>query len=155
MQKQKWVSVVSGCCLTWLVQQGFAAEAPPTGTPPLTQILVNLQSKGFTDIRKIEFEDGVYKVDMVSQFGKETDLRLNPENGEILSTKTGSTHRNPHLLTVSPLEAAKKVEAAGYHSAYKIELKEGEYEVEALDARNHKTELTVNGKSGKVSKKWL
>jgi hypothetical protein len=155
MSKEKWLSAISGCCLTLLVQQGFAAEAPPVGTPPLTQVLVNLQSKGYTDIRKIKFEDGVYKVDMVSKFGKETDLKLDPQNGAILSTKTGSTHRNPHLLAVSPLEAVKKVEAAGYHSVYKIELKEGEYEVEALDAKNHKAELTVNGKSGKVSKKWL
>jgi uncharacterized membrane protein YkoI len=155
MSKQKLLSMIAGFGLILLVQQGFAAEAPPAGSPQLSQILVNLQSKGYTDIRKIEFEDGVYKVDMVSKLGKETDLKLSPENGEILSTKTGSTHRNPHLLAVSPLEAAKKVEAAGYHSIYKIELKEDEYEIEALDAKNDKAELTINGKNGKVSKKWL
>jgi hypothetical protein len=155
MKKIKLIALVAACCMAAAYQGIFAGEIPPANTMSVVQVLNNLQSKGYANVYKIEFEDGAYKVKMISTDGKVTELKLNPQTGAIIETKQETSNRKLPALSLTVLQAAQKVEAAGYHGVYKIKMESNEFEVEALDQNNKKVDLNVDGQSGKITKDWF
>ncbi len=122
----------------------YAAEDMPAKSLPITTIINNLESKGYT-AKEIKFKDSSYHVDAINKQGKEVDLTVNPETGVLNQTEKNT-------LTLSIQNAAKKVEAAGYRSIYYIKADDDKYVVKALDKDGKKVSLDVNGTSGEISK---
>lgn len=156
MKKRVLVSLLIGSIIS-ITSIALAEESLPKHSPPLSEILKNLQEKGYKNIYKIEMNEGAYEVDAVSLFGTETDMRVNPYNGEILESHLGIAHKwsKVHFFGLSALQAAQNVEAMGYHSIYKIEAKDDKYQVKALNATDNATVLEVNTKNGEIKKEWF
>src|SRR5262249_55498972 len=65
----------------------FSDERPPDGAKKLSEIVKALEDQGLGGITEIEFEDGVWKIEVHNPDGSETDLRVDPLSGQILPRK--------------------------------------------------------------------
>jgi len=156
MTKQTWMALVLGIFSAFTVQITVAHEAPQN-VPNIVPVIQHLQSKGYVPIHEIKFDDGMYKAEIWKGNDQEIKLEINPQTKEITQTKTKQeTHPALPAVKLSLLEIVKKVEAAGYHSVYKIKFKMSRYEVKALDKEGKKVELNVDANTGKVNKEgWF
>jgi uncharacterized membrane protein YkoI len=147
MKKQSIIIAMATSFLLLFVAPIMAADNKVT-LPPLSQILQSLQTQGYSIVRKIKFDDGIYKAEVINQQGKEVKIEVNAQTGKIIKPQG-----NKNRLTL--LEATQKAEKEGYHNIYKIEADDDEYEVKALDKDGKKVELEIDATTGKVSKKWF
>ena len=115
----------------------------------MVKVLNDLKAKGYTIVKKVEFDDdnGEYKADVVNAAGKDLEIIVNPKTGKMVKPKEDITGWNA-------LEIAKKVQDAGYKNIYEIntELMGDEYKVKALDEQGEKISIKVDIKSGKITK---
>jgi hypothetical protein len=65
----------------------FSDERPPAGTKPLSEIIRALEDQGLGGITEVEFDDGVWKIEVHQPDGKELDIRVDPMSGQIQSRK--------------------------------------------------------------------
>jgi len=65
----------------------FSDEQPPAGAKPLSEIIKALEDQGMTTITEVEFDGGVWKIEVHMPDGKEVDLRVDPVSGEIRGRK--------------------------------------------------------------------
>ncbi len=76
-----------------LAMPAFAGSALATDdrmptSAELAKITASLQAAGYTSWEEIEFDDGRWEVDdAIAADGKEYDLKLDPQNFEIVSTR--------------------------------------------------------------------
>lgn len=147
MKKHTLVALLGGCLLAFSTQAVLADDIPTTSIQ-MSSILQNLQTKGYNNVKKIKFEDGEYEAKVINAQGREEKLHINPQTGAILNAPKAAQ------ANITALEAAKKVEAAGYHNIYKLEAEDGnEYEVKAIDKNGKKAELKVNATTGEITPK--
>jgi uncharacterized membrane protein YkoI len=64
----------------------MAGEAPATGVSAQS-INDQLKAAGYTDIDDVEMEDGVWTAEAKGPDGKKVELKLDPTDGHIISTK--------------------------------------------------------------------
>ena len=126
------------------------ADDIPSNALPISKILQDLHAKGYTLIKKVEFEHGTYEVKAIGPNGNKMKLQVNPQTGEITNNKSNNAKM------MSMLDAVKKVESAGYHNIYKIKQEDNKYEVKALDKNGKKVELKINADTGEIKKEgWF
>jgi hypothetical protein len=65
----------------------FSDELPPAGAKPLSEIVKAVEAQGLGRITEVEFEDGVWQIEVHKQDGGELDVRVDPMSGEITSPK--------------------------------------------------------------------
>ncbi len=145
MKKRIIPSVCSGFILSFMTQIAIADDIP-TRSLPMSQILQHLLSKGYHTIQEVEFDDGLYEVEALDEQGNQIILRMNPQTGDLI--KNQNTQKYP----ISLLEAAQKIEGAGYHSIYKIESHGSQYEVKALGKEDTIVKLRVDANTGKINR---
>jgi uncharacterized membrane protein YkoI len=116
---------------------------------PMSTVLQNLKMNGYEIIGKVELENDVYDIDAMSPQGKELAITMNAHSGEITSPK-----QNP-LPRISLMEAVRRVEGSGYHQVSKVEYGSGKYVVKALDEKDKKVKLKVDGTTGEITKAWF
>ncbi|MBS0359524.1 MAG: PepSY domain-containing protein [Proteobacteria bacterium] len=145
MKKQIILSTFSSLILTLTTLTALADDVPSSSVQ-MSKILQNLQSKGYSNVREIEFEEGVYEVKAMTAQGNKIKIYVNPQTGEIINNAKAERNR------MSALEVVQKLESAGYHNIYKIESHGHKYEVKAFDQNRKKAELKVDGNTGKISK---
>jgi hypothetical protein len=63
---------------------GQAAAAPAAGTQLPADIVRSLEGRGYTALRDVELDDGVWEVEATSSAGKPVDLVVEPGSGKIL-----------------------------------------------------------------------
>ncbi len=147
MRKRSFTVILIGLFLTFGFQPAIA-DTVPASAMPLSKILENLQSKGYTIFREIEFLNGLYVTKAFNAQGQNLKIRINPQTGEIVEPKAQAT-------TLSLIDVTKKLENAGYHSITKISFDRGEYEAVALDKDGKQVDLDIDGKTGQVNKDWF
>ncbi len=125
------------------------ANAMKSEPGQMVKVLNDLKSKGYTIVKKIEFneDNGDYKADVVNAAGKDLEISVNPKTGKMVKPKDDVTGWNA-------LEIAQKVQHAGYKNIYEIntELMGNEYKVKALDEKGEKISIKVEIQSGKITK---
>lgn len=149
---RKLIFIMLTMGLSLSLQPVYAADtptAPAARNLPMSTVLQNLKMNGYEIISKIELDKEVYNIEALSPQGKELSITMNAQSGEITSPKT-----NP-LPRVSLLDAVKRVEGSGYHDLYKVEYSGGKYIVRALDQKDKKVKLKVNGDTGEIAKAWF
>ncbi|HAT9776981.1 TPA: PepSY domain-containing protein [Legionella pneumophila subsp. pneumophila] len=144
MKKRIILSVCSGFILSCVIQTAKANNIPAHSLP-VSQILKNLQNKGFKNIREVKFDDGIYEVEALDDRGNGYVLRVYPTTGELI--KNQKIQNN----AISTLEVAQKIEAEGYRFIYKIESHGSHYDVEALSKEDKKVELKIDADTGKIT----
>jgi hypothetical protein len=65
----------------------FSDERPPAGAKPLSEIIRALEDQGLGGVTEVEFDDGVWKIEVHQPDGKELDIRVDPLSGQIQSRK--------------------------------------------------------------------
>ena len=149
MNKQIIISVFGGVLLA-CTSHTVLADDIPTTLLPMSTILQDLQSKGYDNIRKIKFEHDVYEVEAISKQGTKIKLSVNPQTGKIANSPMMQKN------SLSMRSIVQKVEAAGYHSIYKVKSEDNKYEIKALDKNNKKVELNVDAQTGEIKKEgWF
>ncbi len=145
MKKSVINSLIAASILTFSSSVIFANDAP-TSSLPMSTILQNLKKAGYPAIEKVKFDDGKYKVEAINAQGQEETVYVNAQSGLVEAKQAKAANK------VTALDAAQKVEAAGYHNIYKIDSEEDSYEVKAIDKNGKEVKLKVNATSGAVSK---
>lgn len=155
MTRQALILVFTGLCMTLAMQPTYAAEpAQPAAETvqakvPMSSVLQNLKMNGYEIVSKVELENDVYEIEAMSPQGKELSITMNAHSGEITSPK-----ENP-LPRISLPEAVKRVEGSGYHDISKVEYSSGKYVIKALDEKDKKVKLKVDGTTGEITKPWF
>ena len=137
--------------LTMLFTLSLFADRIDDNTKPINEIIEVIENAGYTEIKEIEYDDGVWKVTVFLE-GKKRKLTLHPETGEVIkdkaSTYTGYMERVPK--DAMPLaKLVKSLNENGYKAITEISLDGGVWEIEVY-VDNKKKELMVNVKTGKV-----
>lgn len=61
----------------------FADEVPPANAKPLSEIIKALEDQGYKTITEVEFEDGVWEIEVHQPKDKEVKLKVDAVSGEI------------------------------------------------------------------------
>ena len=131
------------------------ADSTSHGSLETPEVIIHLQEQGYTSIEEIVLNHNSYEAIVITAENKITKLFIDAETNEIYDSKPIAKNGikfHPAKLTM--LEAVKKVEEAGYHHIYHIELIDGKYKVKALYKNEVSTELNVDGNTGVLKKKW-
>jgi uncharacterized membrane protein YkoI len=133
-----WLSAI-------LLGSSFTVFALTNNNPlPISNVLEQLQKAGYSNVQKIEYEHGVYKVEMLNDQGYKTKLRMDATTGTILKPVT--TTKNITNLQ----QIVKNLQNAGYRNIRKIEMEQGQYKVTAYDNQGQKIKLKVNAATGNI-----
>jgi hypothetical protein len=127
---------------------GATAFAQTLGARPDTaEVIRQLESRGFTDIREFDFDDGFYEVEARSPNGRRVELTVDPASGDILHPD--------YTRLLSAAEIATLLEQGGYTDVRSIERDDGLYEAEALTAAGQAVELKLDPRDGRVVREEL
>jgi hypothetical protein len=113
----------------------------------MSEIAKRLQAVGYSNIKEIEFEHGLYYAEVYSKDGCALKLKIDPYTGEYQRPGVNK------LEGLSLSDALKKAAAAGYLQVNRAEVKGGIYELRALDAQGHKVKVLVDPATGNLSVK--
>ena len=61
----------------------FSDESPPANAKPLSEIVKSIEDKGYKTITELEFDDGVWKIEVHQPGGKEVHIKVDPVSGAI------------------------------------------------------------------------
>ena len=115
-----------------------AAAAVIQGSPDVQQIL---GAAGYTDVREIEFSDGLWEAEARGSDARWHELHIDPANGQIFSAKDSS---------LSLAQIAATLEKAGYREVHDLDREDGIWEADATDASGQRVELRLAGIDGRV-----
>jgi uncharacterized membrane protein YkoI len=103
-------------------------------------------------VTSIDLDDGVWEVD-VTKGGTSHEVRLDGDTNKVLSDKTESDDDKVPSSQLTAAEVAEKAAARGTVTAVEFddEKSSATWEVETTD-KGKETELTVDGRSGKITK---
>ena len=126
-----------------------ADEIPGQDSKNITEVLAKLESKGFTYISSIKFDDYLWKVKTLSN-GQETKYRIDPGTLTITKIKTErEDDLQPPEETASLKEALNLVYEKGYKTIRAIEFDKGRWEVSVID-NNVERELIIDPDTKKI-----
>ena len=149
------LSVVIFALVTFILGSAvvFAAvdadEIPGENSKSITDVLAKLESKGYSYISSIEFDDYLWKVKTLSN-AQETKYRVDPGTLEITKIKTEKEDdMQPPKETGSLKEALNLVCEKGYKTIRAIEFDKGRWEVNVID-NNVERELIIDPDTKKI-----
>ena len=118
-----------------------AAFAATIGGPE--DIRSKLQAAGYSEIKEIEFDSGLWEADVRRADGSWADIAIDPNSGEIFDSRDG---RN--VLDVRGITDV--LERAGYSELSDLESDGALWEAEARDNKGQRVELRISGINGRV-----
>jgi hypothetical protein len=80
-------SVLVGLAMSQARAGWFSDEQPPAGAKPLSEVIKVVEDQRLGAITEVEFEDGVWKIEVHKPDGGEIDLRVDPISGQIQARK--------------------------------------------------------------------
>jgi len=106
-------------------------------------IATKLTTAGYTEVREIEFDDGLWEAEVRRADGRWGEVHIEPVSGVILDAQQTTS-----LLDAAGIRAA--LEAAGYSAIDDVDRDGATYDVDATDVRGQRVELRVSGIDGQV-----
>jgi Peptidase propeptide and YPEB domain len=61
----------------------FSDELPSASAKPLSEIIKAVEDKGYKTITDVEFDDGVWRIEVHQPDGNEVHINVDPANGTI------------------------------------------------------------------------
>jgi len=148
MKNATLISICLGSVLAFTAPLTLAEDAK-SQPGQMVKVLDNLKEKGYIIIKKIGFdkEKGNYKAKVVNAQGKNIEIQINPESGEMIKPKG-------EMEGMTAIEIAKKVQDGGYTNIDEIntEILGDHYDVKIVDDKGNKLSLKVDAKSGNITK---
>lgn len=124
----------------------FAASTAVVAAEPVdsaSAVTDALNAAGYTEVRDIEQDDGLWEAEVRGTDGKFHDLHIVPATGEILDA-----HSDRQVLTAKEIESL--LTAEGYTKIGDLDLEDAVWDAEAVDAGGSRVDLVINGFDGKV-----
>ena len=106
------------------------------------QVRAQLESKGYTKVNDVKFEDGVWKADARSADGNRVDVRLDAKTGEIFPDE--------QVANLNEDTVRAKLSAAGYTNVHDVDYEDGIWNAEADDPAGKDVELKIDPATGEV-----
>lgn len=119
-----------------------AAAAQDRGSMTERDVHDMLASEGYTNIRDVEFDDGMWEAEARRSDGRDLDLRIDPRTGAI-HPEDGGTN-----LTADDIEAA--LSAAGYGRIHDVDFDDGLWRAEAYDSSGAEWDLYLDPRTAEV-----
>ncbi len=134
-----------------LLSLNLFSDRLPNDAKPIAEVIEVIEKAGYTEIKELEYEDGVWKADVFLD-NKKRNLTLHPKTGEIIQDKgdnySGYMERVPKGA-IPLADLVKSLNKSGYIHITEISLDGGIWEVDVY-VDNGKKELFVDVKNGKV-----
>lgn len=121
----------------------MAAQAYAQTIDDAGQAIGALQAAGYTTVRDVELDDGLWEAEVKAADGRWHDVHIDPASGTVIDRLSGGK-----LLTAG--EVTEKLKAAGYTSIHELDLDEAVWDVEVVDAQGQRLELRMNGFTGAI-----
>ena len=150
MQRTKIALLVLACATgAAFAQEPQATTATTTTTTAKAQatlteaqVRAQLESKGYTKVNDVKFEDGVWKADARSADGNRVDVRLDAKTGEIFPDE--------QVANLDEDAVRAKLSAAGYTNVHDVDYEDGIWNAEADDPAGKDVELKIDPATGEV-----
>lgn len=124
----------------------LAASAASFAQQPVDsadQVLDALAAAGYTGIREIELDDGLWEAEVQGENGRHYDLHIVPATGAILDKHSGTPVMNADTVRAT-------LEASGYTNVHDLDLDDAVWEAEAVDPDGHHVDLVIDGFDGAI-----
>ncbi len=125
-----------------------AGDLPPENSKPLSTILKQLESGGLSQIKSVEFDDGVWEIEGMRNKGG-VEVHVNPLTGDVVSEHKDLHSNLPPASAKSAATIVTLLEEAGYAPVYELEWERTIWTAEAIH-KNSKRKLTIAPDTGKV-----
>lgn len=126
--------------ITSLALAGLAGTALAAGP---TDISDTLRAAGYSDVRELEYDDGLWEAEVRRANGLWGEVAIDPANGEIFDA-----------LSARPLielpQVLASVERAGYRQVHDLDRDGALWDAEAYDPRGQRVELRISGYDGRI-----
>jgi uncharacterized membrane protein YkoI len=135
-------AIATSAILALAIAAGVQAQAPATGGLTAAEVVQKAEQAGYSAIEDVEFDDGLWELDATAPDGRRVDLLMDPRTGEILDPRAAPA--------VTAADVARMLEAQGYSNVHDIELDDGRYEVEAVNAAGQQVDLKLDPRDGRI-----
>lgn len=125
-----------------LAAAGFAFAQDGAGGLPSSEILQRVEQAGFSDVRDLEFDDGLWEVKALDRDGRRVELLVDPASGEIIDPRSAPA--------LSADDIRSRLESQGYTRVRDIEYDDGRWEVEATNPRGEPVDLKLDPRDGSI-----
>ncbi|WP_394682384.1 PepSY domain-containing protein [uncultured Comamonas sp.] len=126
--------------------------------PGASQVAAKLQAMGYGQIKEVEFDDGFWEAKVRGANGIKQKLVLHPVSLEVLS-QPGQPAPNPGAGAGSAMLSAAQIHQlltqAGYTHIRDLELDDGIWEADAINAQGFRVELKIHPETGVVLREKL
>lgn len=102
-----------------------------------------LQAAGYSDIKDIEFDSGLWEADVRRADGRWADIAIDPATGEVFDSRDGRTIMDARSITDA-------LAAAGYTEVTDLDRDGALWEAEARDPQGQRVELRISGIDGRI-----
>ena len=116
------------------------AKAQDALTAP--QVRAQLEAQGYTNIKDVKFEDGMWEADATSADGKQVDVKLDPRNGTVYPDKAVSQLSEAYIRA--------QLSSAGYTGVSDVKLDDGMWKAKGKTASGEKVEVRLDPATGAV-----
>ena len=116
------------------------AQAQDALTAP--QVRAQLEAQGYTNVKDVKFEDGMWEADATSADGKQVDVKLDPRNGTVYPDKAVSQ--------LSEADIRAQLSSAGYTGVSDVKLDDGMWKAKGKTASGEKVEVRLDPATGAV-----
>ena len=116
------------------------AQAQDALTAP--QVRVQLEAQGYTNVKDVKFEDGMWEADATSADGKNVDVKRDPRNGTIYPDKAVSQ--------LSEADIRAQLSSAGYTGVSDVKLDDGMWKAKGRTTSGEKVEVRLDPATGAV-----
>jgi len=116
------------------------AQAQDALTAP--QVRAQLEAQGYTDVKDVKFEDGMWEADATSADGKKVDVKLDPRNGTVYPDKAVSQ--------LGEADIRAQLSSAGYTGVSDVKLDDGMWKAKGRTASGEKVEVRLDPATGAV-----
>ena len=126
--------------LTLSLAAGSVAAQSSAGPDDITR---QLNAAGYTEVRDIEFDGGLWEAEVRGKDGRWHDVAIDAANGELMDDRSGRT-----LLPA--MEITNMLAKNGYSDVHDLDLDDAVWEADATNAQGQRVELRLNAHTGKV-----
>ena len=116
------------------------AQAQDALTAP--QVRAQLEAQGYTNVKDVKFEDGMWEADATSADGKKVDVKLDPRNGTVYPDKAVSQ--------LGEADIRAQLSSAGYSGVSDVKLDDGMWKAKGRTASGEKVEVRLDPATGAV-----
>lgn len=116
------------------------AQAQNALTAP--QVRAQLEAQGYTNVKDVKFDDGMWEADATSADGKRVDVRLDP--------RTGTVYPDKNVSELSEADIRAQLSAAGYTGVHDVKLDDGLWKADGRTSAGQKVEVRLDPTTGEI-----